>query len=376
MRVDTEKKVFVCPYCDTVEPFEGLSNQALKEELKGIVSEAIRDAASRSGEQGKGGGSAGNQKDAWSGARKGAQKVKESLVSIMQIIFCIFLMFFSVAMFTEYRAVGFISLLQLILLITALVCKARFRRTGREKDRRIARVSVIIASLLIIVWFAVLLSEDAGGGSGLGAQNYKWPETGLGSQLPVLPGSLDTCYSNKSGFSADSKGNEITDFAKYVADCKKVGYTIDPVETEYSYLAYDENDNKLEIRFSNYSGRIDVSLDKGIVMTDFQWYSQGIAGELPVPKAAQSYLKALNNDTYERFEIYVGDLTREEYNAYVNQCMEAGFSGRLDETGIFRGKKERSSSDEKAGGKKTYVRVTLEFQRERILYIEAYSSEY
>lgn len=376
MRADTEKKIFVCPYCDSVEPFDDLSSQALKDELKGIVSEAIRDANKSTGEQGKGGNNAGGQKDAWGGAKKGAQKVKEGLITIMQIVFCVFLSVFSVAMFTEYKAVGFISLLQLILMITALTHKARYRRTGKERDRKIAKVSVIAACLLIIVWFAVLLSEDAARGSGSGSRKYKWPETGIGSQLPVIPGNLEYCYSNKSGFSANSKGNEISDFAKYVADCKEVGYAIDPEETEDSYLAYDENDNKLEIRFTTYSGRIDVSLDKGIEMTEFQWYSQGIAGELPVPKAAQSCLKALNNDSYEKFEIYVGDLTREEFNAYVNQCMEEGFSGRLDGNNVFRGKKERSTSDDKANEKKPYIHVTLEFQRGRILYIEAYTSDY
>lgn len=368
---DKEKRVFVCPYCDSTEPFDGMSSQELRDELKGIVSEALRDA-------GQGTGNQANQGTGHKDTRSGVHKAKDGLISVMQIIFCVFLAFFSVTIFTDdFRIVGFISLAQMILLIVNLVNKSKYHRTGDEKARKRGKICVTTAAILILVWFAALMMEYGGGSSsGLGSSRYKWPQTGIGSQLPVMPGNLEYCSSNKNGFTASSKGNEVSDFAKYVAACKEAGFTIDPEETEDSYLAYDEHDNKLELRFSTYSDRIDVDLDKGIVMTDFQWYTQGIAAELPEPKAKQSYLKTLNNDTYERFEIYVGDMTREEFNAYVNQCMEEGFSGRLADSNTFRGKKERTGSDEKTNGKKSYVNIVLEFQRGRILYIEAYTSEY
>ena len=365
MVANKEKRMFVCPYCDSTEPFDGMSNQELRDELKGIVSEAIRDANMSDGGASKGNGN--NDK------RSAARKARDGAISGLQVIACIFLAFFSVTIFTDdFRIVGFISLVQMLLLIVTLVNKAKYHKTGDEKAHKRAKICVIAASLLIIVWFAVLLMENNGT---TGGKAKNWPEAGYGSELPVMPGTLDYVYSSKSGFNATSKNTDASDFVAYMKECKEAGYDIDAEETDRSYLAYDEDDNKLEIRYSEYSNRLDVTLDKGIVMTDFQWYNQGIAGELPEPKAKQSCLKTLRNGDYDRFEIYVGDMTREEFQAYVNECVANGFVGQFDAAmDVFRGKKEMTGTESKAG-KKVYVHINLEFQRGRILYIEAYTSD-
>ena len=370
MRADTDKKMFICPYCESTEPFTGFSNQQLKEELKGIVSEAIRDA----NQAGKG---VNPQEDGYRDPRSGAQKAKDGFVKVMQIIFCVFLGIFSVTIFTDdFRLVGFISLAQMILLIVAIASKSKFHRTGDKKAQKRAKICVIAASILIFVWFTALMMENNGGGSvSVGSKTAKWPATGLGSELPVMPGNLDYVYSNKNSFNADSKGTTATDFVTYMNACKEAGYNIDTEETADSFIGYDKDDNKLELKYRDYSNKLEVNVEKAIVMSDFEWYTQGLAGEIPNPEAEKMCLKTLKNDNYPRFEIYVGDLTQEEFGAYMNKCVAEGFEKTENSDGSFNFKKEISSG-KSTGGKKLYVRMRIELQRGRIMYIEAYESDY
>lgn len=363
MKADTEKKIFVCPYCDSVETFDNISSQSLKEELKGIVSEAIRDANQGSGASGAaaGAGSADH--------RSKGQKVKDTLIMILQIFFCVILSIASVTIFTdEFQVVGFISLLQLILMITALVNKGKYHRTGKLKAKKVAKLCVIAASILIFVWFAVLMAENSSsGGSGIGTGSSReavWPAQGMGSNLPVLPGTLKRAYSNKDGFDATSGKITADDYANYVEACKKAGFDVDIEAGDMEFIAYDQEDNKLQIDYWKYSDELHVKLSEGIRMSEFQWSSQGVAGEVPQPTAEKSYTEYFSKDSYR---IYVGDVTREEFIKYATECIAAGFEGSVSGDSYYGTKKLEE---------KHSIRISIDFQRGRIMYISVYESNY
>ena len=358
MKVDKEKKMFVCPYCESTEPFQSFSNQELKDELKGIVSEAIRDANKTSG--GNGGNGAASQAHGYRDGRTAAQKAKDGVITIMQVVFCIFLAFFSITIFTgDFIGVGAISLAQLVLIIVALVNKSKYRKTGNEKARKTAKLSIIIASVLIIAWMALLLSESSGGGSvsgsGSGSESYKvtWPTQGVGSQLEQMPGKLEHASSRNGEFSASSKSVSLEDFTNYVKACQEAGFTIGATEEDDKYSALDENDNKLEIEYWSYSNGMHVEMIK-LDMKPFQWSDQGVAGEVPRPKAEKSYMVSFSND---RYEIYVGEVTREDFMAYAQECIAAGYEGSVYQDSYY-GRKDKCSIDvDLECGKIMHIRV-------------------
>lgn len=352
MRVDQERKVFVCPYCETTEPFDGVS----KAELQGMLHDAIRDVRKESIQEAqKTFQNQVNQKD----VRTAGQKARDVIILVLQVIFCVMLGFFSILIFTDEKAAGFVSLIQLVLMITAIIMKQKHRVSKNPKQLLVKRICLILTCVLVFVWFGVVLNEHGGGGS---SRNASWPKQGLGSDLPKPEGKLKYTYSNKSGFSANVSAKE-EDFVPYVDKCKEAGYVIDAEETDDEYVVYDENDNKLSVEYSKYSNEIRVKLDKGISWTEFQWPAGDVVESVPVPEAEKSCLDRLSKDSVY---IYVGEVTRDQFVAYVTECINAGFEG------YFYSDSDRFSGTNK-GNKK---HVSVEFQRNSQMYIEIYESSY
>ena len=129
MKADVERKLFVCPYCESTEPFDGVS----KDELQGMLHDAIRDVRKESIKEAKK-----QLEKQQAEKRTPAQKAFDSFVWVLQVIVCVILSIFSVAIFTEYVGLGVISLLQLILMIVGMVMKSKYRvfyRRSRARDR-------------------------------------------------------------------------------------------------------------------------------------------------------------------------------------------------------------------------------------------------
>ena len=189
---------------------------------------------------------------------------------------------------------------------------------------------------------------------------HNWPTQGLGSDLPAPEnGTIRSSYSNKSSFSATIKGIKQADFDAYVEECQKSGYTIDAESSDRQYEAYNEADQKLTVSYWSSNKELNVRVEKAVEMGEFHWPTGEIVSGVPVPEAEKSNLEKLSNNS---LSMYVGDLTKEEFVSYVNQCMEAGFEGSYyDDNDTFYGKKDGKS-------------LRLEFIRGRIMYIDVYVS--
>lgn len=351
MRVDQERKVFVCPYCESTEPFEGVS----KAELQGMLHDAIRDVRKESIQEAQ---TTMQEQMVYKDTRTKGQKAGDIIILVLQIIFCLFLAVCSVTIFTELKTVGLVSLCQLGLMIAVIILKQKYRLTKKRKLKcklqKIKAVCSILVLLLIGGWFAGLINDTDKHVS----ENVSWPTQGLGSNLPQPEGKLTHAFSTKSSFSADVSADKEV-YLPYVEKCKEAGFTIDAEESDGRYEAYDENDNKLTVEYSNYTKEIEVTVDKGISWSDFQWPTGELAGAVPQPEAEKCCLERFSKNS---LTIYVGDVTREQFLAYITECQEAGFDGYYD-----------NASDRFHGTHKESIRsISIEFQRERIMRIEIY----
>ncbi|MCR5459863.1 MAG: hypothetical protein K6F51_08210 [Acetatifactor sp.] len=350
MRVDQERKVFVCPYCEATEPFDGVS----KAELQGMLHDAIRDVRKESIQEAqKTFQNQVNQKD----VRTPGQKARDAVILVLQVVFCVILGVLSILIFTDDgKAAGFISMIQLVLMILAIIMKQKHRVSKNKKQLYAKRICLSLVCILAFVWCGVVMSEQSS------SRYAAWPTQGLGSDLPEPEGKLQYTSSSKSRFSATFSAKK-EDYGPYVDKCKELGYSIDAEETDDRYEAYDENDNKLSVEYSNYSKEIHVYLDKGISWTNFQWPTADLVASVPVPEAEKSCLDRLSKTS---LYIYVGEVTREGFIAYVQKCIDAGYDGYFD-----------SASDRFYGSNKENKKhVSIEFQRNSQMYIEIYESNY
>lgn len=350
MRIDQERKVFVCPYCDSVEPFDGVS----KAELQGMLQEAIQDVRKESMKEAR---ERMEREAVLRNNRSSGKKALDVVILIAQIVFCFFLLLFTIGLFIDFVGVGIVSLLQLILMISAMILKAKYRKTGVKKWLKLKNGCLIGVGILVIIWFVALMAGDSS--SSGSSHEASWPTQGLGSDLPEPTGTLKSAYSSKKDFSATVKDGDGTAFKAFVEACKEQGYVIDVELDDDYYHAYNETDDELTIRRWSYSKEFHVQLDKAIVLGEYQWPTGELANSVPKLEAEKSNLVRFSTDS---IEMYLGDLTRQEFISYILKLQEEGFDGYYhDDSNNYTGRKDKIS-------------VRVEFKRERLVYLDIYES--
>lgn len=365
MRPDHERKVFVCPYCESTEPFAGVS----KDEIQGMLHDAIHDVKMESLKEAK----QTLQMEAERGGdtRSTGQKVKDAILMTFQIGACLFLALLALGIFVgdRYYTAGIITLAQLLLVIIGIILKIKSWNGGekKEKYRKHSKRCHAAAAILVVAWLVALsFSESSPIDIGVGGRHYSWPNQGLGSDLPAPEGQLSYTFSSATSFQADVEGVSAEAFLAYVQECKDCGFDIDVTADDKSYQAYNEQDDHIKISFRDYSKKtsMSVQVDKGIVMETFYW-PNGFAEGYPVPEAEKCYVKTLRTDSSSSsLEIYVGDVTRQQFMDYVSKCMDAGYEGSYYEgTDSFYGRKSENSN------------IKVEFLRGRIMYIDIWDKK-
>lgn len=89
-----------------------------------------------------------------------------------------------------------------------------------------------------------------------------------------------------------------------------------------SYDAYNEEGYKLGILYFKSNQDMQVDLDAPKAVGEFKWPTGAIAGLMPVP---QSNIGKVEWEADYGFVIYVGNIIVDDFNAYVDACIEKGF---------------------------------------------------
>ncbi len=195
-----------------------------------------------------------------------------------------------------------------------------------------------------------------------GGEKLKWPETGLGTVLPQ-PGSAKGRIGADSAdsFSADIEPASPEDYSAYVGKCREAGFTTDSVETSDEYTAYNSEGYRLRLWYSEYSKGYSIHLDAPKVNGTFQWPATGLALLLPQPGTD---VGTISVDSSSQFNAYIGKTSKEDYLAYVDQCMEWGFTVDYD-----KGDTYFSAHNENGDS------LFIEYQGFQTMYISMYASD-
>ena len=344
MTIDLKNRVFSCPFCGTVEPFDNVSKKELdkavneiKKENKKMVDAIVAD----------------NRKTLM--AAKAEKGAKDTILIVLLTIFLIFVVIMTAYCFDSgYIFAGTISSLQIIFVFVSIFLKAMYRRNGSDKLSIASSVLAGLAAFFIIVWLVAVGNSSSSAPSR--NEEKQWPTLGMGSDLPEPDKPCYDLYNTDKYLSARIDDVDKTFFENYVKKCKEAGYNIDGVLDSYTYTAYNKNDDKLELNLF-YGTELSITMNKALQFTEFYWPKSGGAQYLPEPKADKVCIESLNDYSAK---LYIADVDKSYMIKYIDELKTAGFPGSYDD------------KNEKFRSKKDNVSVDIELQRGRIMYFDIY----
>lgn len=176
-------------------------------------------------------------------------------------------------------------------------------------------------------WFiilAIIVVIGVIGFLGGGGDKIAWDDIILGDMLPEPPANKGEIHTN----SADDLWIDINDlsskqFNDYIEACKEKGYTVDAESNSSSYEAYNAEGYSLQL--SHYGDEADMSirLEAPMQLGTITWPNSTAGNKLPTPKSTTGEFSFEHDDS---FFVYVGNMTKDDYNEYVNACSEKGFN--------------------------------------------------
>ena len=179
---------------------------------------------------------------------------------------------------------------------------------------------IAVLGFALIVPYFMLYSS----GGNEKAVNFSWSEVELGEMLPVPQRTYGEIFGNSKTYVSVSL-NDVTknDYDSYVAACIDKGYNIETDEGTNSYEAFNSEGYKIRVSYYESLKEISIHLDAPMEMAEFEWTQNGIGAELPPTKSTWGKVESNSSKGYT---VYVGNMTKEDFAAYVKECQDAGFN--------------------------------------------------
>ena len=95
------------------------------------------------------------------------------------------------------------------------------------------------------------------------------------------------------------------------------------------YYAYNNEGWKFSLSYYEDDKEMHITLDAPMEMSNIEWPITELAQLLPIPKSTKG---KISTDTSDRLYVYIGNTSIEDYNTYVNECYQKGFSVDYDKS--------------------------------------------
>ena len=233
---------------------------------------------------------------------------------------------------------------QLILIVDITCSVVIFVRMFKNKNKSetpktaLNGISFVIALICVVIMLAVYGVESittaitaakdnaANEQEKLQAQSvtYEWPSVGLNQYLPIPPteyGNIKT--DDETRFNIEIYQVSSEDFEGYVKNCKEKGFTISTIKTDSVFYAYHAEQYELDIFYWEDKETMDIFLDAPLKMSEIKWPDSKLVKQIPQPESLTGNIRWENS---EYFGVYIANTTPEQYNEYVDRCIEAGFT--------------------------------------------------
>lgn len=315
--INVNNQISVCPYCGTefsTEILLGLSDEARIEKAK---TEAYKNVE--------------KEKLQYDAEQKKLQDEKDEITSFKKskfskvlIAFAIISALFCTVGFNDgHILAGIVGILQTGLFIGAYLIGIKVIHV---KDYKIYTLLSIIGFVLIPCYFGVYQTMN------ISTETKNWSELVLSDKLPEPDKKKVEVVLNDND-SLSVSVNKITDkqFKDYVNKCKIKEFTIEDDETSRSYSAFNKEGYELSLYYYDDDKELTINLHAPKPMTTIQWPNSELSQKIPVPKSTKGNIVW---EYADKFYTYIADTPKEEYNSYVNQCIEKGFNVDYDKSDV------------------------------------------
>lgn len=318
LEVDSSKTTATCPFCGTCFSVSGLfseSDEVVIERIRrdveigrqSIESERLRQA---------------NNSSVRHELAERAESFKKSKLSKLSIIFAIISFLFCIFGFaTKTPLMGIIAGIQSILYFITFFMGMQIIP---EKRRNLHLLPFILA-LLLIIPFILSPAVCTPGRTSSKDETFTWDEIVLSEKIPALESEKGHIWSNtKSALRLNVYNIPIKQYYEFVESCKAMGYTIESAEEAEKYSAFDQSGYKLSLHYySIKDGEVDIEIDAPEALSEFSFPDSELAKLIPIPK---SNIGKIVTDSNTKLMINVGNTPTNDFNTYIDECIEKGFS--------------------------------------------------
>ncbi len=156
------------------------------------------------------------------------------------------------------------------------------------------------------------------------ANRFEWNDLILSYVLPRPSSEYGEISLNSDRYlSIDVYKISKEEYKEYVKRCQAMDFGIEEQINEFSYMAYNNDGYRLSLWYDERDKELSISLDAPMEMGTLLWPNSEIVSFLPVPK---SNIGKIVSEDSENFSVYIDNMTKDDYTAYINECYENGFS--------------------------------------------------
>ncbi len=145
----------------------------------------------------------------------------------------------------------------------------------------------------------------------------------LGAVIPAIYNKQGSIKNNTDDYLLITiYDTSLDEFNEYIKECENAGFDEETKKLEDSFKAYNSSNYELSIEYDSYWQRFSIRLDAPMEMTTITWPDSELGKMLPVPKSNQGNVYSESSHLYI---VYIGNTTQEDFNDYVDACIEKGF---------------------------------------------------
>lgn len=189
-----------------------------------------------------------------------------------------------------------------------------------EKKPSLHTLFALIGFLLIIVFFYTFSIID----NPRNKERVKWNDTALNDVLPKPETNMFYDYNEYSfGYSVYAFNVSQKDYKNYISTLIENGYEHDSDESAGYYTAYNSNGAKVRVSYDSSDEEMYIDYDKPDEVGNIIWPKSNLVSYIPKPN---SDIGKIHSESEKRFKVDVANISHDQYDEYVNQCIEKGFT--------------------------------------------------
>lgn len=156
----------------------------------------------------------------------------------------------------------------------------------------------------------------------VGDENFEWPSHVFADLVPQQDGKTGTVETaNEDTLKIILYDVSSSEVKSYISECESAGFTIDAEKKDTSFNGFNEDGFELSISYNEMKA-MSITINAPIQMTEISWPSSGPAKLIPKPSFS---VGKITSDYDWAFSVYLGDMTIDDFNAYVDRCIDKGF---------------------------------------------------